>query len=220
MPTDLCVWHKGYLYILYVILNFSGIRLFTNQLMGKFNLKGKGKQNKIGLEGTKLFSAIKGKLNIMECWLILYLMQVNVSGNCIYWYLFYMHFLVCVLLLQRLSSDLSLLPLSLRSEWQQGITWSMPLGELGEAGIMLHSGTEWGRVHCAHGVITACLLWNVFIFVFCLFSLLQVYYKCCMTIHTFLGVQHRFHVQLFQARPQTAQYISPVPDRGLLFFPA
>ena len=34
--------------------------------------------------------------------------KVNVSGNCIY--LFYMRFLVCVFLLQRLSSDMSLLP--------------------------------------------------------------------------------------------------------------
>lgn len=34
-------------------------RLFTNQLMIFFNMKGKGKKDKIGIEDKKLFSAIK-----------------------------------------------------------------------------------------------------------------------------------------------------------------
>ncbi|CAM4426990.1 unnamed protein product [Leuciscus chuanchicus] len=38
-------------------------RLFTNHLMTLFNLKGKGKKEKIGLEDKKLFSAIKDEFS-------------------------------------------------------------------------------------------------------------------------------------------------------------
>ncbi|KAK5619084.1 hypothetical protein CRENBAI_000403 [Crenichthys baileyi] len=36
--------------------------LFTNPLMGKFNMKGKGKQGKRSLEKTKVYRAIKDRI--------------------------------------------------------------------------------------------------------------------------------------------------------------
>ncbi|MEQ2176575.1 hypothetical protein GOODEAATRI_029351 [Goodea atripinnis] len=41
-------------------------RLFTNALMAKFNIKGKGKQGKRSLEKTKVYGAIKGKLMCLQ----------------------------------------------------------------------------------------------------------------------------------------------------------
>lgn len=49
----------------FFLVDFSLIRLFTNEVMALLNMKGKGKKDKMGIEDTNLFSAIKGMLDVI-----------------------------------------------------------------------------------------------------------------------------------------------------------
>ena len=50
------------------ISDYFLFRLFTNSLMSKFNMKGKGKKGKKALESTKIYAAIQGEPWLVSKW--------------------------------------------------------------------------------------------------------------------------------------------------------